>query len=1406
MEHSFQSLLEDATPRAVLRQQLDALKPVDTPAPIRKAGGEKRKSRRIENALIRKKGGDANLQTPIPRQQSLHLSASALGDSLNTTSIKGVDRTYADLSALDSDESSINESIDLDLEAAARFRKRKRSMKYLTEPEVSLSKIAKKPPKSTGKKTPQIPKKSSQSSNVSANKGHIDVNLSLDKTYAHLSSSVMESSSDSIDLGAAQNIRHPKKQGIVFPQIDSVVPAPKLQEDDNIIDSNDLQAAKNIHQLGEQGIVSSKVVSVLSSPKSPHVDRSVDSSINTYNLRGSSRSAPKWKSPQMFQSVGKDLAHKQKPSHSNKNTTLEEDLEPQFDETYDSIVDIDDSLENIQLRTKERFARKASSLNLNLSTLIKDLRVKNNAFEVLEEFQTENAAVSERQTDESEISENQAAEIEMASDAINLRAESRSVGAVQKSQENVGASEIQANEVAAESLETENEIVSDTQSSRARGTEESMIDDRTTILEEEDNLPERPSAKVEGALSTQMRSSSGSFAKRSDEVDVSSMEDESLDSSEYELNAPIPPPFNFRDVNDVDDDSQKSVSASGSVTNTLNTLSTSFSSDSGGDVELDDNISAALVSLDSERGNDMLSHSEESNHSNYQHSSQPQSYSQDELRSVEKDAKSSSLRKSSLSSGKGTTLSPLRRSPRKSVEMNYNLRASRKNSERDIRGGRTSLPLTHGKSLDRRNTSLPLRTSQRRYAGMETTSSPLRRSSRKSVAMETTFSTQRMSFGKKVDIDKEISDREITSTTGTSLQISVDERSVSSMRRDKEESQLHQDSPSAQGRTKISTEVGIDHEIGIAPLNSDTGESSYVDFQDRPVIIPSKIKSVSLVDFEDKTLSNPVRNIPEKEPGLTKLVLTQEEVEVHPEESIRAMQRASRNLHSNLHTVEMGSVLDTVSHVTSHGIGHQQIIDKQEKSTDSDKSEDMDDMSQKLTVEEDDITESALAPVVEEIPANITRAQTSDIDLTTPHMEHTTDNEGLDNPEREGLRGKDEHVFGEVEDLHLAQERALKEREDGSHITQEDPLSDGEDATHAVQEDSVSEKSDGVPVDKDPMSDNEDISITPEGPVSDDEAIRVHDNRVSEGKSMNIVQEDSVNEGEDVAHLTHENPSSVENIAHVAQVDPLSEDDRLNLLSVTEGKTLLLQEKPAEEGILTEPAAYRVTVEDKASDSDTSSEETPLIVHSQEKHSGVTDSSEMSATNTSAHKLASQPGSSKTKQLTMRDFLQKLASKPVQPPGLADKGRPRPWLGDLFGDKGTSSTQKPPRQAALAKRTRQTGKKPLPSCLPMSVTREIFGHYAKCRVVPNGFSEVIKASEKYWKNLSLDLVNFVTARRGSSDVLAKDVKRVMSRQGFITSDMSLFALIEEYLPMEDWNVLIPTAFAKDNVYPSDPAG
>lgn len=99
-------------------------------------------------------------------------------------------------------------------------------------------------------------------------------------------------------------------------------------------------------------------------------------------------------------------------------------------------------------------------------------------------------------------------------------------------------------------------------------------------------------------------------------------------------------------------------------------------------------------------------------------------------------------------------------------------------------------------------------------------------------------------------------------------------------------------------------------------------ESSYVLFQDRAdrivedhMVISNQSKSTSPKDFEETDVSSTVENIPEKILLMTKLVLTQEEVQVHPEESITAMQRASRNLHSNINVVKMDPLVDTVSKV-----------------------------------------------------------------------------------------------------------------------------------------------------------------------------------------------------------------------------------------------------------------------------------------------------------------------------------------------------------------------------------------------------------------------------------------------------------------------------------------------------------
>ncbi|ROT60783.1 hypothetical protein C7M84_021620 [Penaeus vannamei] len=110
-------------------------------------------------------------------------------------------QTYADLSLLASDESSLSESINL--EKVTRFRKRSKPLASASQPELSSKIVAKKP--TTGKKA--------------GGKMESSVFLSTDKTYGAISDSLLESSNDSINLEAARKMRYrSRREKVVLSQ------------------------------------------------------------------------------------------------------------------------------------------------------------------------------------------------------------------------------------------------------------------------------------------------------------------------------------------------------------------------------------------------------------------------------------------------------------------------------------------------------------------------------------------------------------------------------------------------------------------------------------------------------------------------------------------------------------------------------------------------------------------------------------------------------------------------------------------------------------------------------------------------------------------------------------------------------------------------------------------------------------------------------------------------------------------------------------------------------------------------------------------------------------------------------------------------------------------------------------
>ncbi|KAG7157730.1 nascent polypeptide-associated complex subunit alpha, muscle-specific form-like [Homarus americanus] len=256
------------------------------------------------------------------------------------------------------------------------------------------------------------------------------------------------------------------------------------------------------------------------------------------------------------------------------------------------------------------------------------------------------------------------------------------------------------------------------------------------------------------------------------------------------------------------------------------------------------------------------------------------------------------------------------------------------------------------------------------------------------------------------------------------------------------------------------------------------------------------------------------------------------------------------------------------------------------------------------------------------------------------------------------------------------------------------------------------------------------------------------------------------------------------------QGDSESDHYTLNLLAVPERKHY---HSPSVGTSLaeTEAAVYHVDIEEQTENGEPSGEEAGHVTQPQKK--SVRRLSAVGEPSTSA-------ALARTKQLTMREFIDKLAQKPVQPPpGVVAEAKARPQLRDLL--KTRPPAARAPR--TVVKKTKKIKQKPLPVSLPKGLTKEIFTHYALCKLSTRGMDEVMKTCEKYWKNLFSDLDHIKTARKGSAEIKTKDMRKLLSRQGLITTDVSLYALVEEYLPVEEWNVIMPTQFAKGRIYPPE---
>ncbi|XP_066958668.1 nucleolar and coiled-body phosphoprotein 1-like [Macrobrachium rosenbergii] len=167
-------------------------------------------------------------------------------------------------------------------------------------------------------------------------------------------------------------------------------------------------------------------------------------------------------------------------------------------------------------------------------------------------------------------------------------------------------------------------------------------------------------------------------------------------------------------------------------------------------------------------------------------------------------------------------------------------------------------------------------------------------------------------------------------------------------------------------------------------------------------------------------------------------------------------------------------------------------------------------------------------------------------------------------------------------------------------------------------------------------------------------------------------------------------------------------------------------------------------------------------------------------------------------QMTMTNFLTKLAANPPRQSALYDVKESKDFVEAMF-----RGIERP--QANQTKRlnikTKQARKEKLPLSVPESMTKEIFEHYAKCKVDKNALKTIVKISEKFWGNCAEDLMSIAKSRGERFVITKEDVIRLMTREGTISESTPLTSLIMEYLPSEEWDILIPTEYGHNRIYP-----
>ncbi|XP_069156379.1 uncharacterized protein [Procambarus clarkii] len=1433
--------IDEITPRTAIRNQLEVLDPEETPAPIRKLPIRQQISRRKQSeggessAAKRIKGkDDSNLQRKVltrRSQQNVQSSTSILGEPLNVSSIKGVDQTYANLSAFDSSDSSINETIDLAM--AARFIKRtQHPLKVLAEPGISTVNLKKKTKVLNNKKTTQELKKSPKSYHIQdLNKSPESHVLSPktvqrdekfgDMTYVGVSTSMMESSSDSIDYEAVKKMRNrPTKEalGKKVNSESSLTHSIPLQEtlkgditygeiQNNVMESSsdsiDYGVAKNVrYRMKKRGIVLDEIDPVLSGQKlsqdgslSHHSVVSADSPGDALNDTRKGNPSKKFK----FQ---KDNSIQKQESPNSRSPASRESLITHLDKTYD--LDYDDSLENAREITRQRFGRKAT-LKLNVSALMNDLKVRKNS-----------AAITEKSPEEKK-----AALLSDSLDGGETELESP------KSKVPHG---LPSPDGKKSGIPQRGGVQSSSPGRTSRDTYKSTAEFQEHILSPGGFSSDSEDTELQTNISAALFSLHGDGEEESKEAR----------ESPFTLHAsPIGSPSSNHGVLSQSSSRRKDNfhKSSGSEATSIlmdsprkNSLRLSREKESLSPIIGSSTVVSSVRSSPRKSiGRSLWLSPSKDNHSSDERDSFSLPSGNSSRKSIGKD---SMLTKHSTSKSVGSdaVLSP-KHTPKKSSEKDSVLS-----------------PAKHNTRSTGKDTLSPTKVSHPR-AG-ENVLSPSKISPKK--AGRSALSSTKTSPRRSVMSVAENSSRKVvlSSPTKTSpRKVVLSSPTKTSPRK------VVLSSPTKTSPRKVVLSSPTKTSPRKVVLSSPTKTSP------RKVVLSSPTKtsprrsvmSVAEASPRKKVLMSPMRTSPRRsvmsvaEASPRKKVLMSP-MRTSPRRSVMTVAEASprkKVLMSPMRTSPRRSVMSV-----EEASPRKDVVLSPTKT--SPRRAGRSTLSPTKNVPTSD-GKSSLSSPIKDIPTSIEKSSFSPTNVDRVAIDNKTITSPVRNllPSFSGKRSSMRSIVLTHEQFEIHPEEALKAKYRGSRN------SDG--SANASTAESLSNKVKKTPVTDSPrksrisMKEGEHSSslIKPKEKAGAEMQVSsvTKDSETSKGIIIPVMSDSSAfslnasatdkNERIVQMELSNEENDELEGTSHkegrtrtwqkseFVQYDPLSEnvdnlvtknsmhirqkdfitedasdsesDDELLLLPVSERKTVRIRHGSSlvsdYTGAESEVTAYHLNVEEEgegeASKSNDSSKQKSGI-NTSPKPGGST-----SALGTQSERLTT----SKTRQMTMKEFIQKLADKPMPPPRTVNKAKDETLLANLLKGGSLSTVRKPPSQIVVTRKTRE--KKPLPATLSKSVTKEIFTHFAKCKVSESGMNAVMEVCETFWKNLSTDLTNIKNARKGPDEILCQDIRKLMTRQGLITDENSLFALVEKYLPVEDWNTIIPTAFAKGNVYPPE---